>query len=209
MLDLGCGSNKRSGAIGADITRDSAADVIVNLEHTFPFRDNAFDHIIFNHVIEHSTDIPASMEEIWRISAPDACLEGVTPHTPHFSSVASYTDPTHRHHLSYRTFDFLAMPFSEPPGKLRRLLDIFYRIEAPKHRPKVAEKFQKIEVRLTFNPLFRRLGIEWLANIYPEFYESFFCFILPARDIVFRLKIKKERKMKNENRHLCTFHHVT
>ena len=70
MLDLGCGSNKRSGAIGADITRDSAADVIVNLEHTFPFRDNAFDHIIFNHVIEHLTDIPASMEEIWRISAP-------------------------------------------------------------------------------------------------------------------------------------------
>ena len=70
MLDLGCGSNKRSGAIGADITRGSAADVIVNLEHTFSFRDNAFDHIIFNHVIEHLTDIPASMEEIWRISAP-------------------------------------------------------------------------------------------------------------------------------------------
>ena len=194
MLDLGCGSNKRAGAIGADITRGSAADVIVDLEHIFfPFKDDAFDHIVFSHVIEHLTDISASMEEIWRISTSNACLEGVTPH---FSSAASYTDPTHRHHLSYRTFDFLATPFSEPPGKLRRLLGIFYRIEAPEHRPKVAEKFQKIEVRLTFNPLFRRLGIEWLANIYPEFYESFFVFILPARDISFRLQVIKKGNKK-------------
>ena len=70
-LDLGCGSNKRAGAIGADITRGSAADVIVNLEQFFyPFKDNAFDHIVFSHVIEHLTDIPRVMEEIWRISAP-------------------------------------------------------------------------------------------------------------------------------------------
>ena len=187
-LDLGCGSNKRAGAIGADITRGSAADVIVNLEQFFyPFKDNTFDHIVFSHVIEHLTDIPRAMEEIWRISSPNACLEGVTPH---FSSSASYTDPTHRHHLSYRTFDFLSEPFPNPPGKLRRFLNIFYKIEALEHRPRVVEKFQKIEVRLTFNPLFRRLGIEWLANIYPELYESFFAFIFPARDIVFRLKVK-------------------
>lgn len=70
-LDLGCGSNKRAGTIGADITQGSAADVIVNLEQFF------------------------------------------------------------------------------------------------------------------------RLGIEWLANIYPELYESFFAFIIPARDIVFRLKVIK------------------
>ena len=102
-LDLGCGSNKRAGAIGADITRGSAADVIVNLEQFF-------------------------------------------------------------------------YPYN--PGVLE-------------HRPEVAEKFQKIEVRLTFNPLFRRLGIEWLANIYPELYESFWAFIFPARNIVFRLKVIK------------------
>lgn len=192
MLDLGCGTNKRAGAIGADITRGSAADVIVDLEHIFfPFKDDAFDHIVLSHVIEHLTDIPASLEEIWRISAPDACLEGATPH---FSSSSSYSDPTHRHHLSYRTFDFLATPSSKPPGKLRRLLGIFYRLEALEHRPKVAEKFQKIEVRLTFNPLLRKLGLECLANIYPELYESFFAFILPARDIVFRLKVIKKKE---------------
>ena len=58
----------------------------------------------------------------------------------------------------------------------------------------MAEKFQKIEVRITFNHIFRRLGIEWLANIYPELYESFFAFILPARDIVFRLKVIKQKE---------------
>lgn len=192
MLDFGCGSNKRAGAIGADITRGSAADVIVDFEHIpFPFKDDAFDHIVFHHVIEHLTDILASMEEIWRISAPDACLEGATPH---FSSSSSYSDPTHRHHLSYRTFDFLSTPSSKPLGKLRRFLGIFYRYETPHHQLKVAEKFQKIEVRITFNHIFHRLGIEWLANIYPELYESFFAFILPARDIVFRLKVIKQKE---------------
>ena len=188
-LDLGCGSNKRAGAIGADITQGSAADVIVNLEQFFyPFKDNAFDHIVFSHVIEHMTDIPRVMEEIWRISSPNASLEGVTPH---FSSSGSYNDPTHRYHLSCRTFDYLSEPFPDPPGKLRRFLNVFYNPGVLEHRPKVAKKFQKIEVRLTFNHVFRRLGIEWLANIYPELYESFFAFIFPARDIVFRLKVIK------------------
>ena len=52
-LDLGCGSNKTEGALGADLTKGSDADVIVNFDQFYyPFKDSSFDHIIFNHVIE-------------------------------------------------------------------------------------------------------------------------------------------------------------
>ena len=188
-LDLGCGSNKTEGALGADLTKGSDADVIVNFDQFYyPFKDSSFDHIIFNHVIEHLTNVPQVMEEICRICSPDGILEG---ESPHFSSSASYTDPTHRHHFSYRTFDFLASPGTSRQGMLRRVLGKFYKLDELKHRPKVVNQFQKIDVRLRFNPLYRRLGIEWLANIYPELYESFFAFIFPARDIVFQLRAVK------------------
>jgi ubiquinone/menaquinone biosynthesis C-methylase UbiE len=188
-LDLGCGSNKTQGALGADLTKGSDADVIADLDHIYyPFKDSSFDRIIFNHVIEHLTDVPKAMEEICRICTPNGILQG---ETPHFSSSASYTDPTHRHHFSIRTFDFLASPGQVNHGILRRVLCKLYRLDELKHRPRVVNQFQKIEVRLRFNPLFRRVGIEWLANIYPELYESFFAFIFPARDIVFRLKALK------------------
>ena len=189
ILDLGCGSNRREGAVGVDITRGSAADVIADLDRSFyPFRDNTFDRIVYNQVIEHLTDVPRAFEEVWRLAAPGAFLEGATPH---FSSSASYSDPTHRHHFGIRTFDFLASQSQKPVGKIRRFLGLFYRAGELEHRPAVAQKFEKVEVRLAFNPLLRKVGIEWVANLYPELYEAFFAFIFPARDIVFWLKVIK------------------
>ncbi len=187
-LDLGCGSRKTADTFGADLSRGSDADVIADLDHVhYPFAGNTFDRVVLNHVIEHLIDVPGAVAEIWRIAVDGGVLEG---RTPHFSSSASYVDPTHRHHFAFRTFEFLARRDLRL-GVLRRCLGVFYRLEDPDHTPDVARKFEQIDVRLTFNPLLRRLGIEWAANIYPELYEAFFAFILPARDIVFRLKAVK------------------
>ena len=189
VLDFGCGSNKQTGTIGADITRGSAADVIANLDRFFyPFRDNTFDRVAMSQIIEHLTDVPRVMEEIWRICKPGASVEGATPH---YSSAASYSDPTHRHHFSARTFDFLATPSARKPRKLRRLLGYFYKAGQLAHRPAVAAKFERVDVHLTFNSFYRKIGIEWAANVYPELYEAFFAFLFPARDIVFRLRAVK------------------
>ncbi len=188
-LDFGCGFHKREGAVGADITRGSSADVIANLDQfSYPFRDKAFDLVIMHQVIEHLTDVPGVMEEVWRISKSDAVVEGATPH---YSSVASYTDPTHRHHFSVRTFNFLASPSTQKHRFLRRLLGKLYHPPELENRPEIGQKFEAVEVRLTFNRFFRKIGIEWAANIYPELYEAFFVFI-PARDIVFRLRTLKK-----------------
>lgn len=188
ILDLGCGSSKRKGAIGADLTRGSAADVIADMNRRYyPFRDGAFDLIVLTHVIEHITDIPDAMEEIWRIATPGAAVEGTTPH---FSSASSYADPTHRHHLSIRTFHFLARPSRKKP-RMRRLLECFYRIDEIKYGLPVAQKFQVTDLRITLNPLLRKLGVESAVNLYPELYEAFFTFVIPARDILFRLQVIK------------------
>ena len=43
------------------------------------------------------------MAEIHRVLASDG---SVLITTPHYSSANSYTDPTHKHHLGYRSFDY-------------------------------------------------------------------------------------------------------
>jgi len=43
ILDVGCGINKKAGAIGVDRNPASRADVIANLDHfPYPFRDSSF-----------------------------------------------------------------------------------------------------------------------------------------------------------------------
>ena len=188
-LDLGCGSRKTPDTFGADLSRNSNADVILDLNHyPYPFAEDSFDRIVFNHVIEHLSDTPRAMEEIWRIATDGCVVEGLTPH---FSSAASFTDPTHCHHFAFRTFEFFARR-NVTHGMLRRLLGILYRAETLLHTPDVARKYEQIDVRLEFNPLLRRIGVEWMANLYPELYEAFFAFVLPARNIVFRLKVVKQ-----------------
>ena len=39
-----------------------------------PFRDEMFDYIIANHVLEHITDVDLAMHELWRVLKPDGRL---------------------------------------------------------------------------------------------------------------------------------------
>lgn len=48
-----------------------------------------------------------------------------------------------------------------------------------------------IERRITFCRLHRWLGIAWLANRFPEIWEFHFSGLFKARDIRFRLRVKK------------------
>ena len=68
VLDLGCGRIKIPGAIGVDLNRAAtAADVIADLNHPLPFRDNSFDEVRAVHVIEHLQDVMQAMGEIHRV----------------------------------------------------------------------------------------------------------------------------------------------
>ena len=98
ILDVGCGINKKQGAIGIDRNPASRADVICELDQfPYPFRDSAFDGLQAVHVIEHVSDVIRSMEEFHRLVRAGGEVFIVTPHYTDFSS---FCDPTHRWHLN-------------------------------------------------------------------------------------------------------------
>src|SRR3954452_6290436 len=99
VLDVGCGKKKiEANAIGIDMSPDSAADHVWNLDqYPWPLAADCFDRIHMSHVIEHLEDPMRAMAEVWRVARNGA---DVFVTTPHFSSHNSYTDPTHRRHLA-------------------------------------------------------------------------------------------------------------
>jgi predicted SAM-dependent methyltransferase len=101
-LVLGCGLKKPEGSIGIDNNPNTLADIIYDLDKIpYPFKDNKFDLIICHDILEHLNDIISAMKEIHRIGKHDAYVE---IKTPHFSSILSWNDPTHKQHFSSKSF---------------------------------------------------------------------------------------------------------
>lgn len=190
VLDLGCGFDKKvPEAIGVDIMPTPETNLICNLDHyPWPFKENTFDLIVCSHIIEHITDVVKFIEEIYRIAKPNAIIKGITPH---FSSAYSYADPTHKHHLSLRSFEVFCDSSSLKKSALRRLLNrllgCHYKIQG--FYPNV--KFEQKQVCLVQPKIFRAIGVSWFANIFPELYESYLVGFFRGGDIYFELIVKK------------------
>ncbi len=179
ILDIGCGKHKTPGAIGLDSNPRTQADVIHSLDaFPYPFPDDEFDLIIGNQVIEHVEDVLAVMAELHRIARPGAL---VRLDTPHYSDIASFTDPTHKHHLTTESFAYFT-------GK-RPDFDFYSEVS---FRPRL--------IRVTMLKLWRALGLELLVNScnrYPalrffrRFWETYLCFIIRGKTIYFELEVLK------------------
>jgi SAM-dependent methyltransferase len=104
VVDLGCGSRKRVGAIGVDIARIPQVDILADVMRPLPFRDNSVDHIYASHLVEHVGDLMAFMGEVWRICKPGALVQFRFPHgtTP----FGIWRDPTHKRGVFLDTFDY-------------------------------------------------------------------------------------------------------
>lgn len=163
ILDLGCGRRKTKGAMGVDINPSSAADIIHDLnKFPYPFSNDEFDLIICNSILEHLDDIIKVMEEIHRIARTSALIKVITPH---FSSTDSFRDLTHKHPFSIHSFD---VSFGQ-----------------------TETRFKLIKARIIFGRLYRFMGIEFLANTFPSFYESHLAFIFQAHKLHLELKVLK------------------
>jgi len=104
VLDLGCGTRKTPGAIGADRVPAPGVDVVCDLNAGLPFAEASVEKVILNHVVEHLDDLTAAMHEVWRVCRPGGT---VRIWTPHFSSgLASWSDPTHKRTCTSRTFEY-------------------------------------------------------------------------------------------------------
>ncbi len=191
VLDVGCGEQKKvPWATGIDRVRTAATDVVHDLdEYPWPFEDDSFDVIVGAHVIEHVRDLPAFFAELHRIARRGAEIRLATPH---YTSPDAHADPTHRHALSYRTFEF----FADASGgsalpAAQRWANRAFGLEATTAGWYGGPKFDILERRITFRKLHRAVGLDRFAAHLPLLYEYFLGGFAPARDLQVVLGVRK------------------
>lgn len=100
-LDIGCGNLLHSGCIWIDISWNSKAEVIHNVEEWIPFENNKFDTIYCENIIEHIKDLDAFFNELLRVSKNGTII---IAKFPHYSSRYAWWDLTHIRPFSYDSF---------------------------------------------------------------------------------------------------------
>jgi len=166
VLDLGCGRKAQAGAIGLDISPESGADVVADMDAPhFPFKDGAFDEVVMTDALEHVADVKAALSEAARILRPGGAI---TARVPHFSSLHMYSDFTHRHFFSAEG--------------IRRMTQ-----EHPEYSHYYISGFKLERLDIKLWRAWRIFGIEWMANRFPLAYEKLFAFRFPAMALEFRL----------------------
>jgi len=167
-LNLGCGNKKKAGFVGVDKFPCDAVDKLADLNEDLPFDSSTVDEIWMDNVIEHIPDIPRMMKEIHRISKHNA---RVTIITPHYSSIASWRDPTHVHHLCYFSMDHFTK-------------------ESVAHY--IGGGFSIEKRRLSFGGGVMGLMGRIIFSISPKSYEAKWSFIFRASTLKFILTVNKE-----------------
>jgi ubiquinone/menaquinone biosynthesis C-methylase UbiE len=169
ILHVGCGPAKIPGSIGIDINPESAADVIHDLQDfPYPFRDNSFDLILCDHVLEHLSHLPPVLEELHRICAPAGRIE---IRVPHFSSIFYYRDPTHMHPFSLHSLDYFVD--GTPVSDFRYTKSRYRLLRAEFSPPDGAGSLKRLFYRI--------------LNRYGEFYEKHLAFLLPRHLLFFEI----------------------
>jgi SAM-dependent methyltransferase len=102
-LNLGCGTDIRTGWVNLDQARLPGVDVVHDLSHLpLPFSDGEFTEICAKDVLEHLDYIPL-LRELHRVLRVGGSLD---VQVPHFTSAGNFIDPTHKRQFSIRTFEF-------------------------------------------------------------------------------------------------------
>ena len=169
-LNLGCGKKILEGYVNIDIVALPGVDIVHNLNSIpYPFKDNEFDEIYADNVLEHLQHIPEIVEELHRILKHHGKL---IIHVPHFTSHDAWAHPQHTRAFAYDSFDF----FVEGTWRYKkdgRCFPFFFR---------------KIKTRLVFEKGIHPLNwhnyiVEFFANIFPLWYEKTPVRIFPASSI--------------------------
>lgn len=160
VLDIGCGSAKFPQAVGLDISSDTDADIVHDLdEFPYPIESGSFDQILLQDVIEHVSKPITLFEELHRIGRPGARVQ---VRTPHFSSALAYGDPTHRHYFSTIALRSLAEPRFAHYTQVR---------------------FRVVRIELDFWLPYRAIGLAGVFNRRHGAYRKYFAFLFPTMNM--------------------------
>jgi SAM-dependent methyltransferase len=101
-LNLGCGNRSMEDCVNIDISPQSKADVIFNLERRLPFSDNSIEEIRCIHTLEHIENAVQLIEEMWRV-----CRDGakIIIEVPYYKHPLAYCDLTHKHYLCEQSLE--------------------------------------------------------------------------------------------------------
>jgi len=103
-LHLGCGKNIKKGWVNLDLMALPGVDVVHNLnKFPYPFKDNQFEKIFSDNVLEHLEDLIKPLEELYRICKNKSTIEIIVPLAP---TMHAFRDPTHKLFFTYRTFEY-------------------------------------------------------------------------------------------------------
>jgi len=178
ILELGCGRTKHPNAVGIDRIALPGVDIVHDLNQIpYPFEDNTFDEVRVIHVLEHLDSILAVMEEIHRITKPDARIVVITPH---HTDAISWQDPTHKWHLNSYSFSYF-----EPAYHTN-----YY----------TAARFRTKSKHVELASVWKRLGVQYLVNLdnrlptlrfIRKLWEQHLCYVMRGKQLTFVLETVK------------------
>lgn len=103
-LNLGSGRKRYPSFINIDRAKLPETDLVWDLEEVpLPFKDNSVSEIVSEHVLEHISNLPRLLEEMYRITKPNGRWKIVVPY---YKYEGTFRDPTHRCFFSENTFDY-------------------------------------------------------------------------------------------------------
>lgn len=169
-LNLGCGRKHLPEAVNLDITPETNPDVLHDLSVLpWPLPDNHFREVLAYDVIEHLNEFIPVMEEIHRVCRDKAIVRIAVPH---FSGPEAHTDPTHRRHFGYLSFDYVTGEHE---------IEFYTRV-----------RFKKLHSQIIFWPSLLNKLVWRLAKRYPTAYERRWAWIFPAWYLYFELEVQKD-----------------
>ncbi len=173
-LHMGCGVDYKQGYVNVDNSPQVKTDKLWDLEKTpLPFKENQFEEILANHVLEHVENFVPLMHEIHRISKPKGKIK---IRTPFFSAWGQYNDPTHKRFFTPWTFTYFKKNS--------------YSHEVKAH----SDMFEPIKIRIHFGIGQSKIMnsiIDPLLNLHQRFYCRFLAWIFPAAEMEYVLEVIK------------------
>ena len=171
ILDLGCGKNKRPGAIGVDHNTRLDGDVNHDLNvFPYPFDSDSIDQIYIDNCIEHLDSPLNVMEEMHRILK---CGGGLKVIVPYFRSPSAFHDPTHKTFYTVESFSYY-----DPSHPICKRYDY----------TKAHFKVEKIVFHENLNSGFIKNLVVSVANKWPLFYENVISSLLPLHEVSYYLR---------------------
>ena len=169
-LNLGCGDDYKEGWINLDIDRQQKADVYHNLKKfPYPFKNNYFDYILANHILEHLEKPLKVIEELARICKDNGIIHIEMPYSTNLAVYSFYhikgTGGAYSHTLSNWML--------EHEIKSKKII------------------IKKVWVEFSRNKVLKLLN--YPINKFLKYYERFFCFILPSQYIHFELIVNNKK----------------